>query len=110
MMPIALVRCSAGQLSLTSAAPDAHSPPMPSPSRARQMSSCTSVCDVAAPSEQSEKIRIVNINVRARPKRSAMNPKNRPPAAETSSVMVPSRPAVASSNWKYSFRRPIIIT
>ena len=38
---------------------------------ARQMSSCITVCEVAAPSEESEKMRIVPINARVRPNRSA---------------------------------------
>jgi hypothetical protein len=58
------------------------------------------VCDVAAPSEQKEKIRIVAISARVRPTRSAMKPKAIPPAAEVSRVSVPSIPAVASSNPK----------
>ena len=36
MMLIALLRCSGGHVSLTSTAPEAHSPPMPRPSSARQ--------------------------------------------------------------------------
>ena len=72
MMLIALLRRWAGHVSLTSTAPDAHSPPMPMPSTARQKSSCITVCDVAAPSEQTEKSRIVPINARVRPNLSAM--------------------------------------
>ena len=71
MMLMALLRRCAGHVSLTSTAPDAHSPPMPMPSSARQNSSCITLCDVAAPSEASEKIRIVAISARVRPKRSA---------------------------------------
>ena len=81
-MLIALLRCSAGHVSLTSTAPDAHSPPMPMPSSARQSSSCNIVCDVAAPSEQNEKIRIVAISARVRPMRSAITPNSRPPTAD----------------------------
>jgi hypothetical protein len=44
---------------------------MPMPSTARQKSSCSTLCEVAAPSDASEKITIVAINARARPKRSA---------------------------------------
>ena len=61
MMLIALLRSAAGHVSLTSTAPDAHSPPMPMPSTARQKSSCSTDCDVAAPSEHTEKSRIVPI-------------------------------------------------
>ena len=71
MMLIALLRWRAGHVSLTSTAPDAHSPPMPMPSSARQNSSCSTLCDVAAPSDASEKIRIVAISARVRPRRSA---------------------------------------
>ena len=70
-MVLALLRCAGGQVSLTSTAPDAHSPPMPMPSGARQRASCTNVCDVAAPSDAREKIRIVQVSARVRPKRSA---------------------------------------
>ena len=70
-MLIALFRRCAGHVSLTSTAPDAHSPPMPMPRTARQNSSCITVCDVAAPSEAREKIRMVAISARVRPKRSA---------------------------------------
>jgi hypothetical protein len=72
MMLIALLRRCAGHVSLTRTAPDAHSPPMPIPRIARQMSSCITVCEVAAPSDESEKMRIVPINARVRPNRSAM--------------------------------------
>ncbi len=43
MKPSALPRCSAGQVSDTSAAPLAHSPPMPIPSRMRNTASCHDV-------------------------------------------------------------------
>ena len=71
MMLMALLRSAGGQVSLTSTAPDAHSPPMPMPSSARQKSSCRTDCEVAAPSEQMEKSRIVPMSARVRPKRSA---------------------------------------
>ncbi len=58
-MLMALLRSAAGQVSLTSTAPEAHSPPMPMPSTARQNSSCMTLCDVAAPSDAREKSRIV---------------------------------------------------
>ena len=40
MMLMALLRWAGGHVSLISTAPDAHSPPMPMPSRARHISSC----------------------------------------------------------------------
>ncbi len=43
-IPSALPRCSAGQVSDTSAAPHAHSPPMPIPSKARKTIKCHAVC------------------------------------------------------------------
>ena len=54
MMPMALPRWAAGQLSLTSTAPAAHSPPMPRPSSARQTINCVTLPAVAVPSEQKE--------------------------------------------------------
>src|SRR4029078_5348134 len=55
MMLMALLRSEAGHVSLTSTAPDAHSPPMPMPSTARQSSSCSTLCEVDAPSDAREK-------------------------------------------------------
>ena len=100
MMLMARVRRCAGQVSLTSTAPDAHSPPMPKPSRMRHTINCHSVCDVAAPNEQMEKMRIVAIRARVRPARSATMPKTIPPTADVTSVTVPSNPAMESSNPK----------
>ena len=71
MMLMALLRRCAGHVSLTSTAPDAHSPPMPMPSTARQNNNCRTLWDVAAPRDAREKIRIVAISARVRPKRSA---------------------------------------
>jgi hypothetical protein len=71
MMLMALLRCAGGHVSLISTAPEAHSPPMPMPRSARQISSCMTLCDVAAPSDATEKKRIVAISARARPTRSA---------------------------------------
>jgi hypothetical protein len=96
MMLIALFRRCAGHVSLTRTAPDAHSPPMPMPRIERQMSSCITVCDVAAPSEAREKMRIVPISARVRPNRSATYPKIAPPTPDITSVAVPSMPAVSS--------------
>src|SRR5688572_19641513 len=110
MMLMARTRCSAGQVSLTSTAPDAHSPPMPKPSRIRQAINCHKVCDVAAPNEQMEKMRIVAIRALVRPARSATIPNTIPPTADVTSVTVPSNPAVPSSKPKYSLRCPIAIT
>jgi hypothetical protein len=45
MKPNARPRCAAGQVSDTSAAPLAHSPPMPRPRSARKIANCHSVCD-----------------------------------------------------------------
>ena len=70
-MLMALLRCAGGHVSLISTAPDAHSPPMPMPSSARHSSSCITLCDVAAPSDATEKRRIVAISARVRPRRSA---------------------------------------
>jgi hypothetical protein len=73
---------------------------MPIPSRTRQAASCHRDCEVAAPRDAKEKMRMVAIRARVRPTRSAMMPKAMPPAADVSSVSVPSSPAVASSNPK----------
>jgi hypothetical protein len=97
-MLIALLRCAGGHVSLTSTAPDAHSPPMPMPRIARHASSCATRCDVAAPREANEKIRIVAMSARVRPTRSATTPKTRPPTVDAASVAVASMPAVASPN------------
>ena len=43
--PSALPRCSRGQLSDTSDAPLAHSPPIPIPRQMRKTASCTTLCD-----------------------------------------------------------------
>ncbi len=99
-MLIALLRKCAGQVSPTSTAPDAHSPPIPMPSTVRQKRSCSTLCDVAAPSDASEKMMIVPIKARARPNRSAIQPKINPPAPDITSVAVPRNPATASSNMK----------
>src|ERR1041385_3447950 len=104
---VALLRTSAGSVSVTSTPPDAHSPPMPSPRSVLQIASCTTFCDVAAPSEQIEKIAIVMLSAFTRPILSAITPKASPPAAALSRVIVPSRPAVASPNPKYVLRCPI---
>lgn len=96
MMLIALLRCCGGQVSLTSTAPEAHSPPMPIPRSARQKSSWRTLCEVEAPSDASEKMRMVPIRARVRPMRSATMPKITPPVADMTSVIVPSMPAVAS--------------
>ena len=45
MNPSARPRCFAGHVSDTSAAPLAHSPPMPSPSSARNTANCHRFCD-----------------------------------------------------------------
>ena len=58
--------------------------------------SCQSVCDVAAPNEQTEKMRIVAMRARVRPARSATMPNTIPPTADVTSVTVPSSPAVLS--------------
>ena len=109
-MLMARVRRWAGQVSLTRTAPDAHSPPIPKPSRIRQTISCHSVWDVAAPNEQTEKMRMVAISARVRPARSATMPKTMPPTADVMSVTVPSSPAVASLKPKYALSCPIAIT
>src|SRR5678815_2665975 len=110
MMLMARVRSSGGQVSLTSTAPEAHSPPMPKPSTMRHAMSCQSVCDVAAPNEQTEKMRMVAMRARVRPARSATMPNTIPPTADVTSVTVPSNPAVPSSKPKYALRCPIAIT
>jgi hypothetical protein len=99
-MLIALLRCAGGHVSLTSTAPDAHSPPMPMPSTERQNRSCSTLCDVAAPSDANENTAIVPMSARVRSKRSATQPKISPPSPETTSGAVPRKPAIASPNSK----------
>ena len=100
MMLIALLRRCAGHVSLTSTAPDAHSPPMPIPSTVRQNRSCNTLCEVAAPSDANEKTAIVPMSARVLPKRSATQPKISPPPPDITSVAVPRKPAIASPNMK----------
>ena len=110
MALVALLRSSGRNDSATSTAPDAHSPPMPRPSNARQIASCTTLCEVAAPSEQIEYMRMVMLRARTRPMRSAITPNDRPPTAALTSVNVPSNPAVASPKPKYDLSRPMAKT
>src|SRR5581483_9651896 len=93
MKPNALPRCSAGQVSETSAAPLAHSPPIPIPRRMRNRPSCHRFCASPQSPVKMEYKSTLPISARFRPDRSATIPKSNPPAADESSVTEPSRPA-----------------
>ena len=56
-----------GQLSDTSAAPLAHSPPMPSPRSARKIANCQRVCENPHAAVNTEYIRMLPISARVRP-------------------------------------------
>jgi len=76
-----------------STAPAAHSPPKPSPCRARSTKSCSKFWAKAHKKVKTEYHRIVICSMRTRPKRSASVPENHPPKDEMSKVTVPIRPA-----------------
>src|SRR6516165_9876445 len=76
-----------------STAPAAHSPPKPSPCRARSTKSCSKFWAKAHKKVKTEYHRIVICSMRTRPKRSASVPENHPPRDETSKVTVPIIPA-----------------
>ena len=93
MNPSALPRVSAGHVSDTSAAPLAHSPPMPNPSSTRKMASCHMFCASPHRPVKIEYSRTLPMSARVRPRRSAITPNTSPPAAPPRSVIDPSRPA-----------------
>ena len=95
MSPIALPRCCAGQVSDTSSAPDAHSPPMPSPSSVRATASWVRFCARPDSPEQIENSSTVAISARLRPIRSAIAPNRMPPNDDANSVTVTMKPASA---------------
>src|SRR5947209_4350126 len=76
-----------------STAPAAHSPPKPSPCKARNTKSCSKFCANAQRKVNSEYHRIVICSIRTRPNRSASVPENHPPSDEISNVTVPMSPA-----------------
>ena len=69
-----MVRRSSGQSSETNAAPMHHSPPIPTPARKRKIASVQTPVAKALSSVNSEKLRMLKVIVRTRPKRSAMGP------------------------------------
>ena len=91
-MLIALLRGAAGQVSLTSTAPEAHSPPMPMPSTRAPEQQLHHLCDVAAPSDARRRsgscpsARACGRSDRRRSRKSA------PPTPDITSVTVPSMP------------------
>src|SRR5229473_4207729 len=89
---IALARNSVGQLSATSVAPVFHSPPIPSPSTKRAAASIAMLVESPDANEHTEYVRMLAINARLRPMRSARKPNNTPPMPEASNVSVPSNP------------------
>src|SRR5215470_5557089 len=76
-----------------STAPAAHSPPKPSPCKARNTKSCSKFWAKAQRKVKTEYHRIVICSIRTRPNRSASVPENHPPKDEISKVTVPIRPA-----------------
>ena len=91
--PTALPRCCARITSPMSTAPAAHSPPKPRPIRARQTASCSKFCVKPCRKVKNANHTMVICKVRTRPKQSASMPANHPPNADSSSVLVASRPA-----------------
>src|SRR5438067_461566 len=79
-------------------APAAHSPPKPSPCRARKTNSCSKFCANAQRNLNNEYHRIVICSIFTRPNRSASVPQNQPPSDEISSVTVPISPASPFDN------------
>ena len=85
-------RVGAGHDSDTSAAPLAHSPPMPSPRQTRNVASCQRFLDKPQSAVKIEYRRTLAIKARLRPYRSANTPNTNPPTAAATSVMEPSAP------------------
>ncbi len=97
MKPSALPRSFSFQVSDTSAAPLAHSPPIPKPRKMRNTANCANVCAKPHAAVKTEYTSTLSISARVRPHLSASTPKIRPPAADASSVSDCSDPAVAAS-------------
>src|SRR6516164_4120562 len=91
--PTARPRYLSRMTSPISTAPAAHSPPKPSPCKARKANNCSKFWAKAQRKVKMEYHRIVICNMRTRPNRSASAPENHPPNDEISRVTVPIRPA-----------------
>ena len=97
MNPSARPRTRSGHVSETSAAPLAHSPPMPKPRKMRNTASCNADCANPQAAVKIEYNSTLNIRARVRPILSASTPKKMPPAAAAMSVTEPIQPAVVES-------------
>ena len=86
MTCIARLRVRSGQVSATSAAPAAHSPPMPMPASACRIASSHQFCARPDKPVKHEKISTVMIMVRARPIRSVTTPNTMPPRPQATSL------------------------
>src|SRR5205085_1911114 len=71
-----------GHVSASSEAPTAHSPPIPSAERNRQISNCHHVCAPDESPVNAAYVRIVRQSARLRPSKSPSLPKNAPPSAQ----------------------------
>ena len=93
----ALPRWRSGQVSETSAAPLAHSPPIPMPRQMRKIASSSAELANPQAAVNTEYSSTLAISARVRPQRSASTPNVSPPAAAASSVTDCSVPAVVRS-------------
>ena len=96
----ASTRRFSGTVSDTIAAPQTHSPPMPSDATSRKSASDQMFGASAQAAVPTEYIPIVSSSVRVRPRRSAMRPKTIPPAAHpisSSDVRMPVHRSVAAA-------------
>src|SRR5215469_11270394 len=93
-MPSARPRQTPGHVSATSVAPEFHSPPIPKPSRKRNTASIVMLVEKPQAKVNIEYIKILWLNARRRPKRSASKPKPKLPIADASRVSEFKKPAV----------------
>ena len=78
---LAQARCLPCSVSLTSAEPAAHSPPMPSAAMNRKISKCHHAVAKNDSPVNTAYVSTVSVSVRARPSRSPTRPKTAPPTA-----------------------------
>ena len=90
---IALARYFAGQVSVTSDAPEAYSPPMPKPTSIRKSRSWVAVCEKPQASVAIEYIIILQVMDFIRPYLSAKIPKAIPPKADANKAAEANEPA-----------------
>ena len=95
MKPSARPRLDEGHDSDTSAAPLAHTPPMPKPRKMRRTANCTRVLAKPQRNVKIEYSATLSISARVRPKRSAIRPEITPPTAAATSMIDPRMPPSA---------------